>query len=233
MAKKWNAEDTALIQKEIRNPTMSNQQLAVKLGRSLQSIAAKKRSVTEQLAAAEKKAAGVQNSTAPNQKLKSDNTPWTAEEDKKLMETPYKSEDVLAQLLHRTKKAVHIRREELQKKRLAGKAPKTVGTPVSETGRVPLEQCTKVLTFTDKPASEQDAEPESPAVTEEESSELLEAEMPSEADAAVIVTERSLAEHKFQLLKSMLDLLKANSEAMAIKAVHDYTEVVSYILEGQ
>ena len=95
MAKKWNAEDTALIQAEVSHPTMSNQQLAEKLGRSLQSIAAKKRSVTEQLAA-QKKKANSQNNAAQVQPMKPNTAPWTAEEDKKLMETPYKSEDALA-----------------------------------------------------------------------------------------------------------------------------------------
>ncbi len=43
MANRWTAEESALIERELRRPTMTNQELADKLGRSLQSIAAKKR----------------------------------------------------------------------------------------------------------------------------------------------------------------------------------------------
>ena len=50
MAKNWNQEDAALIEAEVRRPTMSNQELAKKLNRSLQSISAKKRHVAALLA---------------------------------------------------------------------------------------------------------------------------------------------------------------------------------------
>ena len=60
MAKDWSAEETARIISEVKHPTCSNQELAKQLGRSAQSIAAKKRHLAGQLdseqPAAEKKA---------------------------------------------------------------------------------------------------------------------------------------------------------------------------------
>ncbi|MBQ9906276.1 MAG: hypothetical protein IJM46_05870 [Oscillospiraceae bacterium] len=129
MAKKWNAEDTALIQKELQNPTMTNQELADKLGRSLQSIAAKKRSVEEKLV----KKGG-----------------WTPEEDSKLLAIPFKSEDDLARELHRDKKDVHARREHLNKKRMAEKERKAKEMQqVEKSKRVPLESYTAKLDVTE------------------------------------------------------------------------------------
>lgn len=51
MANNWTAEESALIEREVRRQTMTNQELAERLGRSLQSIAAKKRHVAAQVAA--------------------------------------------------------------------------------------------------------------------------------------------------------------------------------------
>lgn len=59
MAKDWSAEETARIISEVKNPTCSNQELAKQLGRSAQSVAAKKRHLAglaaEDQPAAEKK----------------------------------------------------------------------------------------------------------------------------------------------------------------------------------
>ena len=49
MAKDWSAEETARIISEVKNPTCSNQELAKQLGRSAQSVAAKKRHLAGQL----------------------------------------------------------------------------------------------------------------------------------------------------------------------------------------
>lgn len=129
MAKKWNAEDTALILKEVQHPTMTNQELAKQLGRSLQSIAAKKRYAEEQL---KKKA------PPPDPKR-----PWTPEEDRALLATPLKSESDLAAELSRTKEDVHKRREQLVKSRLAERKAKEQAE--AEKKRVPLEQYTTAL----------------------------------------------------------------------------------------
>lgn len=64
MANRWTAEESALIERELRRPTMTNQELADKLGKSLQSIAAKKRhaaAVLEQ----EKQAQKTESKPAP------------------------------------------------------------------------------------------------------------------------------------------------------------------------
>ena len=49
MAKDWSAEETARIISEVKNPTCSNQELAKQLGRSAQSVAAKKRHLAGQM----------------------------------------------------------------------------------------------------------------------------------------------------------------------------------------
>lgn len=160
MAKQWNAEETALVLREMQNQTMTNQELAEKLGRSLQSIIAKKRYIEEQ-----------------RKRIKRGN--WTPEEDSALLTAPLKSEDDLARELNREKKEVHERRELLAKKRAEEKQRRAMELlRQAQNKRVPLESYTTELTLAGT-AAEQEAEEE----TAEEAGELT-AEMPADASAA-------------------------------------------------
>lgn len=195
MAKNWNAEDTAFIEKEIQKPTMSNQELAEKLGRSLQSIAAKKRSVEEKIRM-EKKGH------------------WTAEEDSLLLAIPLKSEDDLARELHRDKKDVHARREQLVKQRMAEKERKAkeLAEQAEKNKRVPLEAY---------------------------STKLMIAEMPHEptipcANANMIpehaVQEYSALGKKLSAIRSAVAMLRGQSAVQSVQAVSDFLLLADYIL---
>ena len=159
MPKQWNAEETALIQKELQNPTMTNQELAAKLGRSLQSIVAKKRYVEE-----------------AGRRIRHGN--WTPAEDSALLTAPLKSEEDLARELNREKKEVHERRELLKQKRAEEKHRRAMELlRQAQNKRVPLESYTTELTVAETPE-----EPEQETAAEEV--EEMTAALPSDSSAA-------------------------------------------------